>query len=356
MQSIKKETSYCEKTLATTPSLSSLLPSHQNTSSILQNHIIGQSKEIKQVLKLIERVASVNSTILITGQTGTGKELVARRIHYLSARSNKPLVCVNCGAIPSDVLESELFGHVKGAFTGAITNRKGRFEMAHGGSIFLDEIGDMSCHLQVKLLRVLQEKAFEPVGSDKTMQVDVRIITATNRNLEKAVAEGRFREDLFYRLHVIPVHIPALKERRYDIPCLIYHFIEKFNQSKQNKIEDVSKEAMQLLYWHSWPGNVRELENLIERLVLLKDGGGIIEVNDLPAQYQGTYPTKKNIPPHVYDLSQGIDLNSVMNEYENSLILKALEKTGWNRNQAALLLNINRTTLVEKMKKKGLKA
>ena len=356
MQSIKKETPYYLKKAI--PSFSSHLPSHHNILSVPQNHIIGQSKEIKELLNLIERVALVNSTVSITGQTGTGKELVARRIHRLSNRSNKPLVSVNCGAIPSDVLESELFGHVKGAFTGAITDRKGRFEMANRGSIFLDEIGDMSCHLQVKLLRVLQEKEFAPVGSDKTIKVDVRIIAATNKNLEKAVLDGRFREDLFYRLHVIPVHIPALKERRSDIPCLIYHFIEKFNQSKKKKIKNVSKKAMELLYWYSWPGNVRELENLIERLVLLKDDE-TIEVNDLPSQYQNQHTRSKNhlmLPPNIYDVSQGIDLNSVINEYENTLILKALEKTGWNRNQAALLLNINRTTLIEKMKKKGLKA
>ena len=318
-------------------------------------HIIGQSLEIIKVFNLIERIAHVNSNVLITGETGTGKELVARRIHYLSSRANKPLISINCGAIPSEILESELFGHVKGAFTGAITNRKGRFELANGGSIFLDEIGDMSFHLQVKLLRVLQEKEFEPVGSGKTLHVDVRIIAATNKNLEKAVAESQFREDLFYRLNVLPLHVPSLRQRRSDIPHLVEYFIEKFNQLNQKKIEGISANAMNLLYWYAWPGNIRELENFIERLVFLKDGG-VIDVHDIPPQYQATPKCNGTIPAVVSDLSRGIDLNSVMNQYESSLILKALEKTGWNRNQAALLLNINRTTLIEKMKKKGLKS
>lgn len=316
--------------------------------------MIGQSSEMSKVLDLIERVAQVSSTILITGETGTGKELVARKIHSLSQRANKPLISVNCGAIPSEILESELFGHIKGAFTGAITDRRGRFEMAHTGSIFLDEIGDMSRHLQVKLLRVLQEREFEPVGSNKTLKLDVRIITATNKNLEKAVAEGRFREDLFYRLNVIPLHIPPLRQRRSDIPYLIGHFIEKFNRLNQKKIEGISPKAMELLYWYAWPGNVRELENFVERLVLLKDGG-VVDIHDLPARYQNLSLTNQPIPPTIYDLSRGIDLNSVMDQYESALILKALERTGWNRNQAALLLNINRTTLIEKIKKKGLK-
>lgn len=317
--------------------------------------LIGQSPEIQKILVLMRRVAKTDSTVLITGETGTGKELVARGIHYQSSRSHGPLVSVNCGAIPSEILESELFGHVKGAFTDAITDRKGRFEMASGGSIFLDEIGDMSRHLQVKLLRVLQEKEFEPIGSSKTLHVDVRVITATNKNLEKAVHEGRFREDLFYRLNVIPLHVPALRQRRLDIPYLINYFIEKFNRLKHKKIEGVSTKAMEHLYCYAWPGNVRELENLVERLMVLKDGG-LIELSDLPSQYQSKYQEIPPLPPSVYDLSQGIDLNALINQYEKALILRALEKTGWNRHQAALLLNINRTTLVEKIKKKGIKA
>ena len=361
MEQLKKETTHnFQKNSISNLSSSSVIenaPAPQNLRSKYKKsvNIIGQSLEVIKVLNLIERVAQSNSNVLITGETGTGKELVARRIHFLSSRANKPLISVNCGAIPSEILESELFGHVKGAFTGAITDRKGRFEMANGGSIFLDEIGDMSCHLQVKLLRVLQEKEFEPVGSNKTLRVDVRIITATNKNLEKAVAEGRFREDLFYRLNVLPVLVPPLRQRRSDIPLLVEHFIEKFNRLNQKKIEGVSADAMNLLYWYAWPGNVRQLENFIERLVFLKDGG-IIDVQDIPSQYQAKPECSGSAPTTISDLSRGIDLNSVMNQYESSLILKALEKTGWNRNQAALLLNINRTTLVEKMKKKGLKS
>ncbi len=359
MDQIKKETTHdfqknTISKLASSMQTSNVQRSSYNKCNKKLVNIIGQSLEVIKLLNLVERIANVNSNVLITGETGTGKELVARRIHSLSSRVNKPLVSVNCGAIPREILESELFGHVKGAFTGAISDRKGRFEMANGSSIFLDEIGDMSCHLQVKLLRVLQEKEFEPVGSDKTLRVDVRIIAATNKNLEKAVAESRFREDLFYRLNVLPVHVPSLSQRRSDIPLLVEHFIEKFNQLNQKKIEDISVDAMNLLYWYAWPGNVRELENLVERLVFLKDGG-LIDAHDIPPRYQMTPKCNDPVSAVISDLSRGIDLNSVINQYESSLILKALEKTGWNRNQAALLLNINRTTLIEKMKKKGLK-
>lgn len=343
------------KMVISSSELSSFYKDIYHKSQVSSSGIIGQSPELFKVIDLMKRIARADSTALITGETGTGKELIARGIHSYSARSHKPFVAVNCGAIPSEILESELFGHVKGAFTDAVTDRKGRFEMAHGGSIFLDEIGDMSPHLQVKLLRVLQEREFEPIGSDKTFSVNVRVITATNRNLEKIVREGYFREDLFYRLNVIPVHVPALRQRRSDIPYLIHHFIEKFNKLKNKKLEGISSQAMELLYWHKWRGNVRELENLMERLVVLKDGG-MIEAIDLPLQYQKKDQTcHQPIPADLYDLSDGIDLNSVMNQYEKVLILRALEKTGWNRNQAALLLNINRTTLIEKIKKKGIK-
>ena len=361
MEQIKKEAVHDFQKNAISNLSSSVIqtPNVQQTSYNKKNkkivNIIGQSLEIIKLLNLIERIAHAHSNVLITGETGTGKELVARRIHSLSSRAAKPLISINCGAIPSEILESELFGHVKGAFTGAISDRKGRFEMANGSTLFLDEIGDMSSHLQVKLLRVLQEKEFEPVGSDKTLRVDVRIIAATNKNLEKAVAESHFREDLFYRLNVLPVYVPSLSQRRSDIPLLVEHFIEKFNQFNQKKIKGVCPEAMNLLYWYAWPGNVRELENLLERLVFLKDGE-IIGVQDIPSQYQIKPKCNGLVPAVISDLSRGIDLNSVMNQYESSLILKALEKTGWNRNQAALLLNINRTTLVEKMKKKGLKS
>ncbi|MGE3757661.1 MAG: sigma-54-dependent transcriptional regulator, partial [Pseudobdellovibrionaceae bacterium] len=248
------------------------------------NQIVGQSDELKKVLELVERVGDTDSTVLIQGESGTGKELVAKAIHYNSNRATGPFIPINCGAIPSELLESELFGHVKGAFTGALNNRVGRFELADGGTIFLDEIGDMEPQLQVKLLRVLQERSFEPVGSTKTLQVNVKVIAATNVNLEDAVAAGRFREDLFYRLNVIPLQIPPLKERRTDIPLLFNHFRETFNRTKGRSISGISVEAMKCLSNYSWPGNIRELENLVERLCILK-GHGNIETSDLPPKY-----------------------------------------------------------------------
>ncbi len=315
-------------------------------------NIVGQSEAIMEVLGLIERVAQSDSTVLVTGESGTGKELIAKALHYNSKRANEPFVPINCGAIPAELLESELFGHVKGAFTGAIANRTGRFEMAEDGTLFLDEIGDMSPSLQVKLLRVLQERRFEPVGGAKTLSSNVRVIAATNIDLEEAVADGRFREDLFYRLNVIPIRIPALRERRTDIPLLLHHFIERFNRMRGRNLQGITNEALSFLSSYNWPGNIRELENLVERLAILK-GSGIVDVHDLPEKYRRTVspsnPDKIEIPDH------GMDFNSAVDAYENALIMRALEKTGWNRNQAALLLKLNRTTLVEKIKKKGLR-
>lgn len=316
-------------------------------------NIVGQSEGIRKVLGLVERVADSDSTILITGESGTGKELVAKAIHYNSPRSQKSFIPINCGAIPADLLESELFGHVKGAFTGAINNRVGRFELAQGGTLFLDEIGDLSLPLQVKLLRVIQEKKFEPVGSAKTLEADVRIIAATHVRLDQAVREGRFREDLYYRLNVIPIQIPALRERKTDIPLLLHHFIEKLNQSKNRRLTGVAPEALEKLIQYPWAGNIRELENLVERVAILK-GEGLIQSVDLPEHFDAPRVLKGNelyldIP------DQGMDFNSAVDAYENALILKALEKTGWNRNQAAAMLRLNRTTLVEKIKKKGLR-
>lgn len=315
-------------------------------------NIVGQSNEIRRVLDLVERVAGSDSTTLITGSSGTGKELIAKAIHYNSARSQHPFVPINCGAIPSELLESELFGHVKGSFTGAVANRVGRFEMANNGTLFFDEIGEMSPHLQVKLLRVLQERKFEPVGSTKTQEANVRIIAATNIDLEKAVERGDFREDLFYRLNVIPIEIPSLKERKSDIPLLLQHFLEKFNRASSRKISSFSAEVVETLFNYAWPGNIRELENLVERLTILK-GEGVIEMQDLPAKYRNSQP--ETLEPKAVEIPEaGMDFNSAVDSYENALILQALEKTGWNRNQAAILLKLNRTTLVEKIKKKGL--
>lgn len=316
------------------------------------DNIIGQSDSIMEVLNLIERVAQSDSTVLVMGESGTGKELIAKALHYNSKRSQEAFIPINCGAIPAELLESELFGHVKGAFTGAIANRAGRFELAEEGTLFLDEIGDMSPNLQVKLLRVLQEKSFEPVGGTKTLLANVRVIAATNVDLEHAVDAGKFREDLFYRLNVIPIKVPALRERKSDIPLLLHHFMESFNRSRGRQLKGIGQEALALLTNYAWPGNIRELENLVERLAILK-GSGIVEVSDLPEKYRRIVaevdPDKMMIPDN------GMDFNSAVDAYENALIVRALEKTGWNRNQAALLLKLNRTTLVEKIKKKGLR-
>lgn len=317
------------------------------------SQIIGESEGIKNCLSLVERVADSDSTILVTGESGTGKELIAKAIHYNSPRAKGPFIAINCGAIPSELLESELFGHVKGAFTGAVANRAGRFELADEGTLFLDEIGDLDPSLQVKILRALQEKSFEPVGSTKTMSVNVRVITATNVDLDKAVAEGKFREDLYYRLNVIPIHIPALRERKSDVPLLLNHFLEKFNKNKTKKISGFSQESLVSLMNYSWPGNIRELENLVERLSILKGFGEVLPA-DLPAKYKSAAACFAETG--IIDIpDQGLDFNTAVDQFENALILKALEKTGWNKNQASILLRLNRTTLVEKMKKKGLR-
>jgi len=315
-------------------------------------NIIGTSDELNGVLKLVQKVADTDSTVLILGESGTGKELIARAIHYNSNRADKPLVPVNCGAIPENLLESELFGHVKGSFTGAINSKMGRFEMANGGTIFLDEIGDMSLRLQVKILRVLQERKFEPVGSTKTVEVDVRIITATHRNLEDLVAKGEFREDLYYRLNVIPLNIPPLRERVSDIPILVDYFLKSYSTANRVKEPIVTQDIMSLLMNYKWPGNIRELENTIERLVVLRPAQ-VIGLNDLPDKFlKATDTIFKNSALHIPDA--GISLKNAVNDFENTLILKALEKTGWNKNKAASLLRLNRTTLVEKIKKKQL--
>ncbi len=351
-------------------SLKSLQQENQQLKSALHkkyrfDNIIGQSNEIRNVLQMVERVSDSDSTVLVTGESGTGKELVAKAIHYNSPRSDKPFIPINCGAIPGELLESELFGHIKGAFTGAIANRVGRFELAQGGTIFLDEIGELSLPLQVKLLRILQERKFEAVGSAKTVSADVRVIAATNINLEKAVAKGQFREDLFYRLNVIPIVIPALKQRRTDIPLLLHHFVQQFNASKNRSIAGFSPESMDCLTNYGWPGNIRELENLVERLAILK-GNGIVEKVDLPEQYRvsaslnlgggaGAVAAGAGTADSFELPDDGMDFNTAVDSFENALILQALERTGWNRNQAALLLKLNRTTLVEKIKKKGLR-
>ncbi len=314
------------------------------------NKIIGQSDAVFKLTELMHKVSKSSSNLLIIGESGTGKELVARSIHC-ARNSSQPFISVNCGAIPKELLESEFFGHKKGSFTGAINNHKGCFEMAENGTLFLDEIGTMDLNLQVKLLRVLQEREFSPVGSTEIIPSKAHIIAATNIDLEKAIQEGKFREDLFYRLNIIPLRIAPLRQRTSDIPFLIHHFLKIFNKTNETPIEGISEEALQSLCAYHWPGNIRELENLIERLSVLKEGGNI-EVKDLPEKYL----THKSSSLETIEIpKEGMDFNSAVDSYENSLILKALSKTNWNRRQAAILLNLNRTTLVEKIKKKGLK-
>jgi DNA-binding NtrC family response regulator len=314
-------------------------------------NIIGASAALRHVLETVSKVATTESTVLITGESGTGKELVARAIHFNSKRADKMFVTVNCGAIPEELLESELFGHVRGAFTNAVANREGRFSVAHEGTIFLDEIGDMSPSLQVKLLRVLQDRTFEPVGSSKTQSVDVRVIAATNQDLEDAIAERRFREDLFYRLNVIPIVVPPLRERRDDIPLLAQHFLDIANEGRSNEPVKFSEEVIERLTGFAWPGNVRELENLVERLVTLCPGREIL-LSDLPRSLQASSPpppAAPQIPP------QGLSFREVVDQFESDLIRQALEITHGNKNRAAQLIQMNRTTMLEKMKKKGVK-
>ena len=316
--------------------------------------IVGVSKVMQDVFELVEKVAGVDSTVLITGESGTGKELIAHALHYNSDRKDRPFIPVNCAAIPVELLESELFGHEKGAFTHAINTRIGRFELANKGTIFLDEIGDMSPVLQVKLLRFLQERQFERVGGTKTIHVDVRIIAATNTDLEEAFRKGSFRDDLYYRLNVIPIHIPPLKERPEDIPLLIQHFLLKFCSGERTCIEGIEKDVIRCLTAYDWPGNVRELENIIERMVILADGP-MITVRDIPnsiLESAGQLPLADSSMATLPE--DGLSLSSAVGLLEKTLILQALDRTGWVKNQAAKLLKMNRTTLIEKMKKQNL--
>jgi DNA-binding NtrC family response regulator len=312
--------------------------------------IIGKSSRLGRTLAIVEKVADTESTVLITGESGTGKELFARALHYNSRRAERPLVTVNCGAIPEELLESELFGHVKGAFTNAVNHREGRFAAASGGTIFLDEIGDMSPNLQVKLLRVLQERTFEPVGSSRTQKADVRVIAATHQDLPKLIEAGRFREDLFYRLNVLPIEVPALRERIEDLPLLVHHFLDLARQDRGSRIQGVTDEAMEQLMDYHWPGNVRELENLTERLTVLVAEGDI-ELADLPSEIRAE-PITRVLAPRVP--STGLNFNTVVGRFESELIEQALEHTHWNKNRAAGLLGLNRTTLIEKIKKRGI--
>ena len=313
---------------------------------------------MKRLFQLLETVAATSSTILITGETGTGKEVVARAIHHNSPRRIHRFVALNCSAIPETLLEAELFGHVRGAFTGAVGNRQGRFEQAHKGTLFLDEVGTMSAALQMKLLRVLQEREFERVGDNHTIKVDVRVIAATNSDLGRMVADGAFREDLYYRLNVIPVQLPPLRDRKEDIPLLVQHFLDRYRPVDPAAASGapaarpaltVSQEAMRRLMSYPWPGNVRQLENAIERAVAFSAGRSQIDVADLPPEMG--HPDPGPITTSVALPEEGLDLDAFIASIERDLIHRSLERTGGNKGQAAQLLHLKRTTLVEKLKR-----
>jgi DNA-binding NtrC family response regulator len=319
------------------------------------SNLVGASSAMSQLYAMVAMVAPKNSTVLITGETGTGKELVAKAIHYNGPRKSHPLVSVHCGAVPANLLEDELFGHVKGAFTGAHQHRIGRFEAANHGSLFLDEVGTMPLDLQVKLLRVLQEREFQKVGGTTTVKVDVRIIAATNGDLLDKVRKGEFREDLYYRLNVIPIQIRPLRERPEDIPMLVTHFLRKFCTEQNVPVKQVSHQAIKHLVGFSWPGNVRQLENAIEMAVALSGGREFLDVADFPtiaAAPLAAEPAAREIAIP----EEGIHFNTVVSELERRLILQSLEKSQGNKKRAASLLHLKRTTLVEKHKRMGLES
>jgi two-component system response regulator HydG len=310
------------------------------------SRIIGKGRKMKELFDFLAQVAPSEATVLILGESGTGKELVANAIHHNSSRTQQPFVKVACAALPETLLESELFGHEKGAFTGAIARREGRFQAAHRGTIFLDEVGEMSSAIQTKLLRALQEREFEPLGSSRTIKVDVRVIAATNKDLSREIKEGRFREDLFYRLNVIPIHLPPLRDRKEDIPALANHFLSLYREKNKKDIKEISPKAFDLLIRYDWPGNIRELENCLERAVIVARGELIAPV-DLP-------PSIQNLPAGKEEAEILFPAGISLQETEKALILKTLEDTGGNRSRAAEILGINRRTLQMKLKEYGM--
>jgi DNA-binding NtrC family response regulator len=316
------------------------------------DNIIGNSPAIQQVFARMEKILVTDSTVLILGESGTGKELVARAIHFNGPRKEKPFIAINCGAIPADLLESELFGHMRGSFTGAVADKPGKFELANKGTIFLDEIGTMPQQLQMKLLRVLQEEEVERVGSTSRTKLDVRVISATNADLDDRVRRGEFREDLYYRLNVIPIHLPPLRDRREDIPLLAKHFLRKICIDMRRPVLEITPEAVRALEAYEWPGNVREMENVIERAVALTDSE-IIDRQDLPSQIGGVSQENSHFPTMRIP-GDGIDLAETIALIEKALIKQAMEKSSNIKARAASLLNINRTTLVEKIKRYGM--
>ncbi len=310
--------------------------------------IIGKSEEMNKIFKLVDKVACTDSTILIYGESGTGKELIARAIHHSSNRANNPFVSINCGALPEGLLESELFGHVKGSFTGAIRDKEGLFKVAQGGTFFLDEVGETSLTIQVKLLRVLQEREIIPVGGTNPIRVDVRLVAATNADLEKAIERERFRPDLYYRLNVIPIHLPPLRKRKEDIPLLVDHFLKKFNdRRKPDAQKAISKDAVEVLTNQSWPGNVRELENVIERAVILEETPEI-QVESLPEKMLFHDRGQTSL---ITDRAQ-----VTLEELEKEYLLKVLEDTNWQKKRASSILGINASTLYRKIQRYGLES
>ncbi len=303
------------------------------------DNLVGKSQSMQRVYKMVERVSNATTNVLITGQTGTGKEVIARAIHKNSSRKDNPFIPVNCGAIPENLYESEFFGYKKGAFTGANSDREGLFKAANTGTLFLDEVGDLPEHVQVKLLRVLQEKEILPIGSNNTINVDVRILAATNKDLYEEVQKGNFREDLYYRLNVIEIKLPPLSDRKEDIPLLVNHFISTYNDELKRNIKGVDNDVMKILLNYEWKGNLRELENMIERAVLLCEDD-FITVNELPSYIVQKNKELLNVPEN---------LNEAMNEYEKAHILNILTKTEWNRTEAAKLMGVDTSTLYRKM-------
>jgi two-component system response regulator HydG len=327
MQTLKKENRFLKQELK---------------KNFTQRPIVGKSEKIRQVLALVDKVAVTDSTILIFGESGTGKELIAREIHHKSSRLDGQFVSINCGALPETLLESELFGHVRGSFTGAVRDKEGLFTVAKGGTFFLDEVGETSPAIQVKLLRVLQEREIIPVGGIKPIKVDVRLIAATNSDLERDVETGKFRADLFYRLNVIPIHIPPLRERKDDIPLLVEHFLNTYCEATDKPVKTVSPEAFEVLLRYDWPGNVRELENVLERAVILQEGKAIA-VNDIPEKLRYVTTGKRG--------SVVATSNLTLEELEKEYLLKILEETGWRKKRAADILGINASTLYRKLQR-----
>jgi DNA-binding NtrC family response regulator len=313
------------------------------------DQIISQNKTMIEIFDLIKKVAYTSTNIMITGESGTGKELIARSIYRFGNRKNGPFVAINCAAIPSELMESEMFGHEKGAFTGAHTRTIGKFEYANGGTLFLDEISALRSDLQAKLLRVLQEREIERIGSNKPIKVDIQVISATNTNLEDAVAQGNFRQDLYFRLNVVPIHIPPLRERREDIPLLAKHFLNKFNIAFNKKTPGFTEKALDALVRYHWPGNIRELENLIERIVVLSPGDKIIDLKDIPLEI--LMDSGQNIQD--LELKKG-GLIKLREAFEKRVILNVLEASRWNQTEAAKILKINRNTLLQKAKQLGI--